>query len=95
VVVLSGPKRVIFGRFVGVKIYVCVISHNLSLGDGRQIRIGMLNSAWIAVGDKPKMFFNSFNPKWHGLIFTETGMVDSTPPPLYVGGNKSEGLQIG
>jgi hypothetical protein len=51
VAVLSGPKSVIFGRFVGVKIHVCVISHNLSLGDGRQIPIGMLNSAWIAVGD--------------------------------------------
>jgi hypothetical protein len=34
------------------------------------------------------------NPKWHRLIFTETGMggggVDSTP--LKVGGNKSQGL---
>jgi hypothetical protein len=60
VAVLSSPKRVIFGRFVGVKIYICVISYNLSLGDGRQIPIGMLNSAWIEVGDKPKMCLISF-----------------------------------
>ena len=24
----------------------------------------------------------SFNPKWHGLIFTETGMGGWIPPPL-------------
>jgi hypothetical protein len=43
-----------------VKIYVCVISHNLDLGGGRQIPIGKLNSAWIGVEAEPKLFFNSF-----------------------------------
>ena len=66
-----------------MKIYVCVISHNLSLGDGRQIQIGMLNSAWIAVGDKPKMFFNSFKTiggVWKNLFENDVnGYVQKIP----------------